>query len=1074
MTPQAIVSRLLLTTCVLGSLFGTSFATDAFLTEPDIHGNKVVFTAEGDLWLADITTGDAFRITSDPGVETSAHFSPDGSQIAFTANYDGGSDVYVIPTVGGSPKRLTYDTSDPELPGAVTIGWTPDGRNVLFTSSSKLYAPRFEQQMTQQLFEAPIGGGMPKLLAVPRATFAALKGDGHSLAFVPSSITMMNWFRYQGGTADQIWLADLNSGKFKRLTTTVGVETQPVWVGDNLYFVSERSGVKNLWKLDPVTLSVTQITFSRDLPVRHPASDGRKVVFQLGPGLEVFDPAVGKLTPLNIRLHSDRIHARPFEAPVSKATTAGIGPGGQRVALVVRGHLVTVPTNEGVMRTLVADSAQRVQNPSWSPDGKLIAYISDQPGEEQLFLIADQDGAKPKQLTFVLTGEHGTPYWSPDGKHILLGNRAGDIQLIDVQTGTSKTIAHSLGENSSSSIQDDSCFSPDSKTIAYSVSLGERLATVFLYDVASGKTMRVSDPEIDSSSPTFSLDGRYLYMLQGRSLSQKWNFMSERMNHEISYRVTGFVLSKDDIPPFTDENDEEATPPKPEMRSNRIDWDGLADRYFDAKVPTGSYLALSAVPGRLVIQSGNSLLAVDTDSGKLTTLTTDGMIVSESFDGRHLLVKQGDGFQAIDPTGGPITGNSGQLKLDGLTVTIDPEKEWRQMFEESWRVARDFFYDPNMHGVNWNAIRRKYEAQIPLIASRYDLTLLTRDMISELNVGHAFAGAESEFASKPARPGLLGADLQWDEAAGAYRIAKILRGDTWKPESRSPFAEPGIHVKEGDYLLRIQGELLRKNQDPEALLLGAAGHKIRVTVNSSPGLEGSRDLVVTPMASDSDLRLKDWIRTKKEYVDRASNGQIAYIYLSNLGDEGSNQFAEHYYPNVDRPGIIIDVRGNDGGNISGNLLDDLNGHITGSFAYRAGGNYRREKWAPLGHVVAIANEFSFSDADYFSEFFKRLKIGPLVGHRTLGGNVGSNWYRLVDGGGVGIPNYGAWVPGEWVVEGRGAIPDYEVDNDPASLIAGRDLQLEKAIDVLMQTLRDHPFKIPAHPPYPIKTGGSRG
>jgi len=401
------------------ALFGSCFADqDSFLTRPDIHGNLVVFTAEGDLWLSDISSGLARRITSDPGVETDAHFSPDGSKIAFTANYDGGADVYVMPVIGGAPKRLTYDAT-----GAQVVGWDPDGEHVLFRTESKLYASYCEQISTYQIFTVAVAGGEPKLVPVPKANFAALNSDRHTLAFVPDSNEWMNWFRYEAGEADKIWLADLDKKKFEKLTDSKGVDTQPTWLGKEIYFVSERSGVRNLWKLDPSTKKASQVTFSTDHPVRHPSSDGKRVVFELGPRLALYDPAVKKTETLSVHLDSDRIHARPYQFPVAQTESLSIGPTGKRVAIVSRGQLVTVPAGEGTMHTIVSDSAQRVQSPAWSPDGKKLAYISDASGEEQLYLADPVDGAQPKQLTTALKGEHGSLVWSPDSKFYSVGAR---------------------------------------------------------------------------------------------------------------------------------------------------------------------------------------------------------------------------------------------------------------------------------------------------------------------------------------------------------------------------------------------------------------------------------------------------------------------------------------------------------------------------------------------------------------------------------------------------------------------------------------------------------------------------
>jgi tricorn protease len=1047
---------------------------EAFLSRPDIHGNQVVFTAEGDLWLADVGSGVARRLTSDPGVESAAHFSPDGSQIAFTASYDGGASVYVMPVAGGSPKRLTFEATP-----TLVIGWTPDGQNVLFRTSSRMYASSVEQSATQELFSVSTAGGAPKKVSVPRASFASMNKDGHTLAFVPTSNEWMNWFRYEAGEADKIWLADLSSGKFTQLTNSKGVDTQPVWVGESIYFVSERSGVRNLWRLDPETKKVKQITKSVDIPVRNPASDGKRVVFEVGPRLEVYDPAADTTTMIPVHLNSDHVHQRPFEVAIATSFPDGvsIGPSGKRIALSTRGHLVTVAAGEGPMHSIAGASGQRIHNPVWSPDGKKIAYVSDASGEEQLYLVDASEGSTPKQVTKDLTGEHSAPVWSPDGKLLLIGTREGSIQLIDAVAGTVKNVARSPGAFSYDEVQTDFVFSPDSKWVAYSVNLDTRSSQVSLYNVVTGATTPVSDPSIDSSSPEFSPDGKYLYILQARDVSDSFG-AAGRIAHDFAVKVTGFALAATTPTPFLAKDDEEAEAtkkPDDAAKETKIDLDGLQDRNFDMKVPSGKYGGLLATSGRLLLQAGDSIVAFDIAGKNIIPLVSGARLVELSKDGKKLLISSGGSLRVVDPNGGPVAPESGTVSLAGLTVTVDPVAEWKQIFDETWRVGRDFFYDPNTHGVDWKGLKKKYEAQLPLVATRDDLTRVLKDMISEFNTGHCYVGGPSAFQPKATRPGLLGADIVWDSAANAYKITHVLRGDAWTPENRSPLAEPGIAVHDGDYLLAVRGKSLSKTQDPAELLVGTAGLTISITVNSKPVVEGARIVTIVPIATEAKLRLGDWAKSRREYVQKASGGQIGYVYVPDMGASGANEFAKAYYPVVDKPGIIVDVRGNGGGNISGNLLNDLASKVTGYFVSRTGALYRREEWAPLGQVVAVTDQWAFSDGEYFSEFFKRLKIGPLVGHRTGGGEVGSGGgYAMIDGGSVNIPNYGAWVPGEWVIEGRGAVPDYEVDQDPTAVMAGKDPQLDKAIQLILDNLKKKPFKKPEHPPFPVKLGGSQG
>jgi tricorn protease len=839
--------------------------------------------------------------------------------------------------------------------------------------------------------------------------------------------------------------------------------------------------------LDPGTKRAKQVTFSTDVPVRYPSSDGHRVVFQLGPVLGIYDPATGKSSKLAIQLHSDRLHVRPYQAAVGQAEGAGLGPTGNRIVLATHGQLVTVPAKEGAMRELVTDSSQRVQFPAWSPDGKQIAYISDASGEEQIFLLGVGGDAVPKQLTRDLKGEHGPIVWSPDNKHLLVGDRAGDIQLVDAGSGAVTLVAHSQGTLEYDQIQTDFVFSPDSKWVAFSTSLGTDNSVAELYEISSGKVTQLSDPTINSQSPSFSMDGKFLYMLQDRSISMTEQGISHRISHDYESQVTAFTLASDTQSPYLPKEEDEAeVAKKPEeaaakaaqteaKKDIKIDIEGIADRYLDMKVPPGHYSAVLALPGKLLLQSPVGILSFDITTKTLAMVGPLLQIADATPDRKKLLVASPIGLQVIDAGGGPIPPGTGAVKLAGLTVTIDPAAQWRQMFFESWRVARDFFYDPKMLGIDWNAVKRKYEAELPMVGSRDDLSRIIADMISELNTGHAYVSGPTAYPAHAGRPGLLGIDLVRDTAAGAYKIKHILKGDTWNPEPRSPFAEPGVDVHEGDYLLKIRGTNLKENQDPAALLTGTAGQVISVTVNSKPTLVGARTVLVTPIASETELRLEDWVKSRREYVTKASGGQIGYVYMSDMEATGANQFAREYYPIVDKPGIIVDVRGNGGGFISGNILNDLDSKISGYFAFRAGGVYRREGWAPLGHVAALTNEFAFSDGEYFSEFFKRLKIGPLIGHRTGGGEVGSGGgYRLVDGGTVYIPNYGAFVPGEWVIEGRGAVPDIEVDQDPAAVMAGKDPQLDKAISVMLDEIKKEPVKLPVHPPYPVKLKGSRG
>jgi tricorn protease len=1054
----------------------------AFLTSPDIHGSKVVFTAEGDLWLSNLQTGESQRLTSDPGVETRAHFSPDGTQIAYSANYDGGEEVYVMPVTGGMPKRLTYDPT-----GAEVLGWTPDGSRILFRSKSKLVSSYVAAFSEDEVFTVSATGGDPVKVAVPKANFAEYSPDGQTLAFVPTSNEWMNWFRYEAGEADQIWLANLKSGGFEKLTDSKGIDTQPVWVGKEIYFISERSGIRNLFKLDPASRRVSQITFSTTAPVRNLSSDGTQVIYEIGPKLGDYNPAKGSPQVLDIHLNSDRIHARPFQFPVAGLSQADISPTGKRLVVVARGHLLTIPVEDGVNHEVAGGGVQRIQNAAWSPDGKKVAYTSDLSGEEELYVSDPVEGSAPRQVTNGLGGELYNPVWSPDCKYIVIGDRNCRIRLVDVTTGAIKAIAQTTVGMEYDSANNDYVFSPDSKWVAYQQLEGAQVPRVYLFEIATGKVMAVTNPTIASYSPAFSQDGKWLYVLQQREIDPAADPISGLLFADNTIRVTGIALAADAKSPFLDKNAEESDSDKAETPADgkkmKLDFDGLTSRLIDMRVPAGRYGKVVAQGDRLLLLNStappiingppaNDLVAFDIKAKSLTALKSGVTGASLSADGKKLLVASAGTLQVVDAGTGEISPTQGVVHPSG-SVSIKPEDEWRQIFEESWRVARDFFYDPHMHGADWKQIRAKYEAELPLIGGRDDLTRVQADLISELNSGHCYVGAPPTFTRRSSQVGLLGADIDWD-AAGAYKLTHIYRGDQWDLITQSPLSAQGINVKDGTYLLKIDGEALKKDDNPYSHLLGKVGTKISVTVNSKPALEGATTYTVTPIASESDLRHTEWIQSRRDYVAKATGGKVAYVYISDMEDHGTRDFSHDYYPNVEKAGIIVDVRGNGGGFTADQFFAQLACRQTGFFSTRNGNYMRIQNWAPLGHLAAVTDEWAFSDGEWFSEFWKRLGLGPLVGHRTGGGCVGSGGgYALVDGGVIFIPNYGAFVPGAWVIEGRGAVPDYEVDNDPASLMAGKDPQLDKTIALLLDEIAKHPVSLPEHPQFPIKTHGSR-
>jgi tricorn protease len=1061
---------------------GTSIT---FQSRPDIHGDQVAFVAEGDIWVGDLTTKKARRLTTDSGLETMPHFSPDGKWIAFTGQYEGRTDVYVISAEGGASKRLTFNPRRAEVQG-----WTPDGQSILFRSPY-----RHETYFANQLYTVPMKGGLPKMLPIPEAQFGSMAGDGRRVAFVQESNEWMNWFRYEGGANDQIWLADLEAKKFTKLTDTRGVETTPVWIGDDIAFVSERTGIRNLYRLNPVTKKTEALTDSK-IAVKYPSSDGKRVVFELGGGLGLADPSKKTWGPITFDLSSDFIHRRVQTIPAeANLTGASISPSGKRVILETRGQLISVPAGQGEVRTIEGNSGERAQLSAWSPDGKKLAYVSDESGEEQLYLFDFATG-KEKQLTTKLTGQHSRPIWSPDNNYILIGDRDMHIQLVDAATGEVTLVDQPDRNGSYDTPANDFTFSPDGRWIAFSKLNYGWVNGVHLYSLDTKKITLVTDPRINSVGPAFSPDGKYLFCVQDRQLDPVWSPVTSASGYDAISRVTAFPLAATTPSLFAPKSDEEgAEEAKPEeakkgpngLPITKIDLDGIQARAFDAKVRTGRYASIVALPGKLLILGftdpqfmngrGPSLFQFDLASRGFALVEEGVSMVQVTADRSKALIMGPAGLQVVDAGGGPITPDQGLVKISDVNVTVDPVKEWRQIFYESWRVGRDFFYDPNLHGVNWNAVKAKYEAMLDRVGDRTDLSRICSDMVAELNTGHCYVVGPTPFAKSVQPLGMLGADLEWDPAMQGYRIKSILRAGSWDLEARSPLSAPGLNIKEGDVIFAIGGKPVSMNEDPQALLIGAVGRPISIKVGSKPAGVDARNVRIVPIANERQLRYFDGVERRREYVEKASGGKITYLHMSDMTANGHNGFWKDYQVGAFTDAIIVDVRNNGGGNISMNIMSNLLIPVSGYFKPRYGESWRREGWATDARLACITNSGAFSDGEYFSYFWRKNKLGPLIGQRTGGGEVGSGGgYSLVDGGQIYIPNYGAWTAdeGKWIIEGTGAVPDMEVAQDPNLVIQGKDPQLDRAIAYLLDSLKKNPPKKPTPPPFPVKLKGSSG
>ena len=1067
-----------------------------FQRRPDVNGDQIVFTSEGDLWLGSISGGSAMRITSDDGYEGPARFSPDGRRIAFTAQYDGNVDVYVMDATGGEPRRLTWDPL-----GVTVTGWSADGREVLFRSR------RAQPTRRNRLWAVPADGGSARLLPIPYVEFAAANADGRRIAYVPVSAEWQHWKHYQGGQADDIWLADTVAHAFRRLTDDPGVDTEPVWVGDALYFVSERDGHSNLWRLDPASGAVRQATHYTDYDVRYPESDGQRVVFEHGDGLALYDPASDRVQELRFTMHSDRIHAREKRVSALKHLfSVEIGPTAKRLLVSARGQILSAPADKGDVRVIAAQAGARCQYPAWSPDGKQVAFVSDRSGEEQVWLAPADGSGATRQLTRDHRGPLGKLAWSPDGKWIATSDREMRVLLVNVASGKLETLDQSDRGGSYDLTNFSARFTPDSRWFAFTHLEPNWNWTVWLYDIEAGLKFRVSSPEMTSAAPAFDADGKYLYFLSDRSFDPVFINANRFFTFDKLTKVSVVTLATDGKSPFLIVSDEEggaaaadkakatdkqsptaktgATKPPAPPAKTRVDVTGIAGRVIDVPVPADRYLKVEPVEGRLLLETSESA----TDAGASSTSRQlrafdmkkqEVVIVAKkisdfdvSADRKKVLVQVGKSWTVMDVDAKELPEDKGKVETSAWMLTVNPAEEWKQIFHETWRLARDFFYDPGMHGADWSAVGKRYEAMLPAVADRSDLAFVQGEMVAELNCGHAYirGGDQPEPPSVPM--GYLGADVApVAGATPAYRVEKLYSGDGFDYEARSPLVTPGVDVRVGDYILAIGGRPVSAGQDLQALLVGTADQTVRLSVNSRPTTSGARDVWIKPLASERQARYYDWVESRRAYV-RAHGGEgLGYLHIPSMSATGLQEFGKHYYPNLAKNGMIFDVRYNGGGYIDAMLLLQIAGKPYSYFKPRYGASWTRQDWSFAGHSVALCNQNSGSDAEEFSDAFQRLKLGPVIGVPTWGAEVGSgDGYALLDGGAVYIPNYGEWVPeGKWVIEGAGVQPDIVVEDDPALIMAGRDPQLDRAIEYLKDQLKRDPIVRPSPPPFPVKT-----
>jgi len=1082
------------TRLVLAALAGGLFPAVAtaqstrLLHQPDVSARSVAFAYAGDIWIVSKDGGDARRLTSSPTVESDPHFSPDGKWLAFTGEYGGNPDVYVVGVNGGTPRRLTYH------PGADLVrGWTPDGQDVVF-ESQRTGMPDGEPQ----LWTVPLAGGLATRLPVPRALYGAISPDGSELAYQLDRPWEIEMQRYRGGQNQPIRVMDLKTSAMYKLPWTDSRDQQPVWLGSTIYFISDRDWMANLWSYDTKTKILKQITHHRNYEVESVNAGAGLVAYEQAGDVHLYDPATGQDRKLDIRASGDFPWAMPHAADISKALTAPqLSPTGVRALFEARGDVITVPTDKGTWRNLTHSSGIADRTPIWSPDGKQIAWFSDSTGEYEL-MVGDQDGLTPPRAYRL---EHPTyfysPEWSPDGKKILFTDAETNLWVLDLATGRE---THVDQDNYTWPNRDLApSWSPDSRWIAYQKRLlGSQYHAVFAYDVADNTTHQLTNGLSDVIDPTWDRSGKYLLFLASTdfALHTGWLDMSS-YNQPVQRGVYLAVLSKSDpsplLPQAGDEPSDSAkaataarpdsTKPAPKPAAVHIDFDGFSQRIVALDVPSRDYADLHAgAAGEYyyiehVPNHADVLHRYDLKERKAIALVDAAAEdYALSFDGKKLLYQGAtpmgmpDGRWAVVDAAGPAPAPAkGLLATSDLKVTVDPIAEWRQIFDEAWRIERDYLYVANLNGADWPAVKKKYEVFLPYVRHRADLTTLLSQMQGELTVGHSFAGGGDLPKADALPAGLLGADLE--VANGRYRIAKIYSGENWNPSLRAPLSAPGVDVHQGDYILSVNGVDLAPPESPYEAFIGTVGKQVQLRVNSRPVMEGSHVVTVVPIASEGALRERDWIEGNRRMVDSLSHGELAYVYIPDTGEGGYTNFNRYYFAQQNKKGAVIDERFNHGGSIADYMIDIMTRQLHGYFSQRLGDRYTAVT-APAaaiwGPKVLIINEMSGSGGDMFPYMFREMHIGPLVGTKTWGGLVGwGGEPRFVDGGFISAPSTGFYNPdGQWDVENKGVPPDIEVEQTPAARNAGHDPQLERAVAEAMKLLKEHPVNLKPVPPGP--------
>jgi len=1080
------------------------------LRQPSVSKDQIAFVYAGDIWLVSKKGGNAVRLTSSPGEESFPRFSPDGTKVAYSASYDGNVDVYVAPALGGEPKRLTYHP----MPDRV-IGWTPDGKRVLFASGRESGRQRYNQ-----FYTVSVDGGLPEKLPVPYGEFGTYSPDARQFVYMPMSQDFRNWKRYRGGWAPDLMLFDLKTFTTKNLTNNPANDAQPMWHENTIYFVSDRGANErnNLWAYDLSKNTTRQVTQFSDFDITFPSIGPDSIVFQAGGRLYLLDLATEKPAEVLVHVVTDQTTLRPRTAKVeSLIQWASVSPTGKRAVFEARGDIFTVPAEFGAVVNVTRSSGVSERYPRWSPDGKTVAYWSDRSGEYELTLRPADGSGPEKTVTTLGPGFRYPAEWSPDNKRLAFIDQAMRIRIFDTATNRATEIDQSPDWISHPGLESFRMqWSPDSRWLTYARSTKAGNSAVFLYDTRSAKLHQATTGYLNDTQSTFEPEGKYLIYASDREFDPVYGSFDNTWTYPNPTKLIAVPLRRDVKSPLAARNDDENAaldtaakkeePKKPEEKKPEekkaddakpaekkpddkpaeekktddkpvappiveIDLDGFEARGVVLPPKAGNYADLHAIKGKLVYRrqprtgSGdekNAIVYFDFAEREEKTVLDDADTFEATADGKKMLVISKRKYAILDIKAGQKFEKP--MVTSEMEAPVDPRAEWRQIFRDVYRFERDFFYDPNMHGVNWEAMGERYSKVLEGAVTRWDVDFLIGEFIGELNASHTYHGGGDMEQAPQRSVGLLGVD--WELANGAYRIKHIIRGGPWDSVIRSPLDEPGVMVKEGEYVLAVNGVPLDTKSDPWASFQGLGDRTVVLTVNSSPSSAGARQVVVKCLTSETELRFRAWIEERRQIVDKATNGRIGYIYVQSTGVDAQNELVRQFMAQWKKDGLIIDERWNSGGQIPDRFIELLNRPILAYWAVRDGAS---QQWPPValrGPQVMLINGWSGSGGDAFPTYFREAGLGPLIGTRTWGGLIGiSGAPALADGGSVTVPTFRMYDPkGQWFAEGHGVDPDIAVDDDPAQLAAGNDPQLARAIKEVTDRAAKS-AKVPARPEY---------